>query len=109
MLIFTFMFYTVSLEDSQSLLAKQELIKPSIQSSLLTIAVKLMSVDIITDEEYDTITDPDSNQSKRHLVEIFRTLRELIKQDSSNYQAFLQVLKEMGPPISTASMKYAQC
>ena len=98
----------MSLEDSQSLLSKQEYIKPSIQSSLMTIAVKLMSQNIITDEEYDATTDPDSNHSKRHLVEIFRTLREMIKEDHTKFNVFLQVLNEMGPPISKAAMKYAE-
>ena len=89
-------------------MSRQERIKSSIQSCLGTVAVKLMSQDVITDEEYDTATDPDSNHSKRHLAEIFKTLREVIKKDYHKYQTLLQVLKEMGPPISTAAIKVTE-
>ena len=93
--------FPVSLEDSQALLSRQERIKSSIQSSLNTIAIKMMSQNMITDDEFDAITDPDSSHSKRHLTEIFRTLREAIKQKPEKFQTLLKVLREMGPPISS--------
>ena len=94
----------MSFQDSRSLISKQELIKPCIECCLTQIAAKLMSVSILTDDEYDTITDPDSSQSKRHLAEIFRTLREVVKEDFTKYSTILEVLDDMGPPISTATI-----
>ncbi len=94
----------MSLKDSRSLISKQEIIKPCIECCLAQIATKLMSISMISDDDYDTITDPESSQSKRHLAEIFRTLREVVKEDYTKYYTILDILADMGPPISTAVM-----
>ncbi len=88
------------MDDSRSLMNNNEKVKCSIQSSLNPVAMKLMSRGIITDDEYDAVTDPDANHSRRHMTEIFKTLRVVTKHDRQKYEDLLKVFRDMGPPIS---------
>ena len=90
----------VSINDSRSLMNITEKVKCSIQSSLNLVAMRLMSREIIKEDEYDAVTDPDANHTKKQMTEIFKTLRMAVKQDRQNYEDLLQVFRDMGPPIS---------
>lgn len=95
----------MSYGNSQALLTNHDTIKSSVQSSLNTVAVKLMSLDLISDDDYESITDPDADHAKRFMADVFRSLREAIKHDYTAYLGLVQVIKDMGPPISTAAAR----
>lgn len=71
----------------------------------MSIAATLMSRDLISEEDYNSITDPEYEHIKKFTDEVFKSLREAIKQDYKVYHSLVKVIKDMGPPISTAAAR----
>ena len=92
-------------ESSEELQAKQDDLAPVLELSIETIATRAFSNFLITEDEYESVTDPAANHTRRVTNTIFKLLLRRIQNDPKVFQEVKGVLIKMDKPISDFALE----
>ncbi len=86
----------MTLEDGNAILENKTHLMDCFEHSSCGIATKLFSMEMIEEEEWDHIVDPEDEEIKVKLAKVFTELKRVLSADHEKIHIIIDIFRDMG-------------